>query len=79
LEPTVEEMDSSPDGSAVLLDPQYWGERAWQLASLLQTGVLGPIGDPRGRRPELVATIADSEYWSHHVNELADAPLEPAP
>jgi excisionase family DNA binding protein len=69
-------MDSSLEAPVVLLDPQYWGERAWQLASLLQTGIRGPIGDPRGRHPDLMATIADPEYWSHHVSELSDALLD---
>jgi excisionase family DNA binding protein len=69
-------MGSSLDAPVVILDPQYWGERAWHLASLLQTGVRGPIGDPRGRRPDLVATIVDPEYWSRHVSELSDALLD---
>jgi excisionase family DNA binding protein len=75
LRPTVESMDSSPEDSVVLLDPHYWEEHAWQFASLLQTGIRGPIGDPRGRHPDLVATIAAPEYWSRHVSELSDALL----
>jgi excisionase family DNA binding protein len=68
-------MDPSRDGSVVLLNPRYWGEHALQLASLLQAGLRGPIGDPKGH-PDLVATIADPEYWSLHVSELSDALLD---
>lgn len=72
-------MDSCLDGSVVLLDARYWGEHALQLASLLQRGLRGAIADPKGRHPDLVATIADPEYWSHHVSELSDALLDRNP
>lgn len=76
LRPTVESMDSSPENSVVLLDPRYWGEHAWQLASILRTGIRGPIGDVRGSLPDRVATIVAPQYWSRHASELSDALLD---
>ena len=69
-------MHSTSDRPVVQVDPQYWGERAPQLASLLQMGVRGPIGDLTRWPADAVAVIADPEYWSHHVRELADALLD---
>lgn len=76
LVPTVGAVDVNTERSVVLLNPQYWGERAPQLASLLKMGVQGPIGDPSGRHADSTATVAHPEYWSRNVNELADALLE---
>lgn len=66
-------MDEDSSHEIVLLDPQFWGAHALQLAALLKLGVKGPIDDPGGRRPEAFATISDPAYWSLHVDELTDA------
>jgi excisionase family DNA binding protein len=73
--PTVETVHFTSERPVVQVDSQYWGERAPQLAALLHTGVQGPIGDLTRCRAEAVAMIADPEYWSCHVRELADALL----
>jgi excisionase family DNA binding protein len=59
----------------IIVNPEYWVDRAPQLAQLLGSTTSDRIGDPTGKPPDpaSILTVVDPKYWSSQPRELQEA------